>query len=547
MQPSAATGERSRLLDIRRRSGNQNDTAFKSDKDNRADGNNPAGPESPSTRRFGAARRSLRGGADSNPAGPSLATGDDQRNRISEVRKRLGGQTRNDVPGATNQPKLSEDLNLIGQPPADRRLPGVGKLNAAGEQRLGPLPPQSTVLPQEVLKSNVPYRLKSGDLRPLTSGETAKKLKLADQYTLWAQGDVARRLDLQRHVHDLAAPIHSADLEHANGILDRSSLQLYHANFYQGLVSPTYVQHCLRFPYWGPAFFAGLCWYPNWTPWVEWSWYHHCHPLWDPRPIWCRPVLYDPCSPWAYWAIPAWTPLPVVACGTWVDVKPVLAAVAQVDLELLAVRFVDPGHPEENLGPRYRVWFRNNSNQPVTRPFAVVLMAGSDANLAAGLPQAGVRVTSIEANDVQSVDIRLPIKVLAMARDAAGKPAPFSALHVLVDANRELADTARANNGARLSPAEILPVDPAAFELQPVLAAPGAEVLLAGEGFGPQPGQVLLVVNGKEVEAEILGWYDLGVRFTLPRIVLPGPVDAEVIAVRGDGAASNPLKIRLAP
>ena len=224
-------------------------------------------------------------------------------------------------------------------------------------------------------------------------------------------------------------------------------MHLYHANFYHGLVSPSYVQHCLRYYYFGPAFFAGLCWYPNWSPWVEWSWYNHCNPLWDPAPIWCRPLLYDACTPWLFWEIPVWTPLPAVACGTWVNVQPVIVAANQVDLELLAVRFVDPGHPEERLGPRYRVWFRNNGNQPVTQPFNVVLMAGNGAKLTAGLPQAGVRVTSIEAGDVQSVDLRLPVEVLAMGRDAAGKPAPFSVLHAMVDANRELPDAVRANNG----------------------------------------------------------------------------------------------------
>ena len=45
-------------------------------------------------------------------------------------------------------------------------------------------------------------------------------------------------------------------------------------------------------------------------------------------------------------------------------------------------------------------------------------------------------MNSIEAGDTQSVDIRLPIEVSAMWRDAEGKPAPFQVLHVLVDANR---------------------------------------------------------------------------------------------------------------
>ena len=125
-----------------------------------------------------------------------------------------------------------------------------------------------------------------------------------------------------------------------------------HPNFYHGLVSPAYEHHCLKYHYWGPAFFAGVCWYPQWNPWVEWSWHYHCHPFWDPRPIWCRPVIYDPCPRWVYWEAPVWTPLPVVTCGTWVDLRPVVVAAAQSDLQLVAVRFVDPGHPEEKLGPR---------------------------------------------------------------------------------------------------------------------------------------------------------------------------------------------------
>ena len=134
-----------------------------------------------------------------------------------------------------------------------------------------------------------------------------------------------------------------------------------------------------------------------------------------------------------------------------------------------------------------------------------------------------------------------------MGRDAQGSPAPFNMLHVLVDANRELPEIDRTNNGDRLSPAEILPVDPAAFELEPAAARPGGEVVLAGEGFGPEPGQVLLHVGGQELQAEILGWYDLGVRWTVPKLAFAAPADAEVIVIRGDGAAANPLKITINP
>ena len=93
----------------------------------------------------------------------------------------------------------------------------------------------------------------------------------------------------------------------------------------------------------------------------------------------------------------------------------------------------------------------------------------------------------------------------------------------------------------------ILPVDPASFELQPTVATPGEEVLLAGEGLGPQPGRVLIQINGREMDGEILGWYDLGVRWTVPHLALAQQVDADVVLIRGDGAAANPVKMTLIP
>ena len=374
---------------------------------------------------------------------------------------------------------------------------------------------------RDAAAGHVANRPKSGDLDHLAAGHVAQKIKLAEQYRIFSQGDVARRLELEKHGRP--------------------------AVIYHGVVSPRYEQACLKFHYWGPAFFAGPIWYPRWNPWVEWCW-RYCCPIWgDPRPLWCRPIVYVGCPEWVYWQTPVWAPLPVVACGTWVDLRPVAMAAGQSDLQLVAVRFVDPGHPEENLGPRYRVWFRNNGDRPIVRPFNVMLFASLDGQLSGGLPQAGVRVTGIEAHGTQSVDIRLPMEVYAMGRDLQGNPVPFMRLHVLVDSGREVREATKANNGACIARGAILPIDPAAFELSPSQARPGGEVLLAGEGLGPQPGRVLVVVNGQEMDGEIAGWYDMGVRVTMPRIALSGPVDADLIVVRGDGAAANPLKITLTP
>jgi hypothetical protein len=317
-----------------------------------------------------------------------------------------------------------------------------------------------------------------------------------------------------------------------------------HYEVHRGPIAPKYERDCFRYHYHGPKAYIGIHLYPRWSPWVEWSWGFRCGTIYDPRPIICRPVVYRPCVTWVYWETPVWTPLPEY-CGTWVALRPTPVPVEADDLQLVAVRFVDPGHPDEKLGPRYRVWFRNNSATNINRPFDVMLFAANDERLTAELPRAGVRVAAIAAGAVQSVDIRLPIGVYSMNRDAAGNPAPFAMLHVLIDAANELPETDEANNGARLAPSEIAPVDPAAFELRPDQAGAGAEIELAGEGFGPQPGRVLFIVAGREIDAQILGWYDLGVRFAVPAEA--AGAKAQVVVVREDGAASNPLKLAILP
>ena len=100
-------------------------------------------------------------------------------------------------------------------------------------------------------------------------------------------------------------------------------------------------------------------------------------------------------------------------------------------------------------------------------------------------------------------------------------------------------------NYTTLGYGDILPVDPVIFGSDSVVPVPGTEINIAGEGFGPEPGQVLVNVGGIELQAEIEGWYDLGVRVKVPALALAGPTDAELVLIRGDTAASNPLTIQL--
>jgi hypothetical protein len=379
-------------------------------------------------------------------------------------------------------------------------------------------------------KVNFADRVKKGDLDKLTAGAMGKKLNLSEQYKMSLQGDVARRMGLNKQVVNVGA------------VRTTNNIFLSHPHYaYRGWVHPAYATYAFRSHWHLPYFYVDFCWYPRWSPWVDWCWHYHYHPLWDPRPIWCRPVVYVVATPWVYYEPPVWVALPSVPCGTWVDVAPVAVAPAQYDLQVLAVRFVDPGHPDQKLGPRYRVWFRNNSAKPVTQPFNVLLAASADGQLRPNSPQAGVRVTAVEAGDAQSVDVRLPIEVTNLGQAAN------TTLFAIVDDNREINDVNRANNGAKIAQTDMLPVDPAAFEVSPTSAAAGGEVIIAGEGLGPEPGKVLVHLGGIEMEAEILGWYDLGVRLSVPKLPLAGATPAELIVVRGDGAAANPVTVNITP
>jgi hypothetical protein len=160
------------------------------------------------------------------------------------------------------------------------------------------------------------------------------------------------------------------------------------------------------------------------------------------------------CSFWYCWHYPTWSPLYSCGCGYYYDV-PVVEIPVGLDLQLLAVRIVDSGDPENQQGPAVRVWFRNNSAVAIEHPFNVIAVAARDVQATPDLPQAGVRIDRIDASQTLSVDIRLPIQ--------ANDPA-FPMLHVVVDSHREILEVNEANNGLVINRGEVLPLE--ASELQ---------------------------------------------------------------------------------
>jgi len=367
-------------------------------------------------------------------------------------------------------------------------------------------------------------RLRDKDFDPLVRSRVGQQYQLDRQFHLLSRGDVARQM---RFNHTL---------------VQHGGWQKRH----MGPVFNRYTHHSFSAWYPGPRWYPRYCWQPVWSPWVRWSFWNNVLPIYDPRPFVVRPIFYDPCPPVIVYQYPVWQPLPIETAGTWIDVPPVVIDQGN-DLQLLAVRFVDPGHTEENLGPRFRVWIRNNTNRVLQQPIDVTLFASNDRQLSTGALQAGVTMPEIPADTIVPIDIRLPVEVNKMAVDQEGNNVPFQFLHAVVDSRNVLPEADKANNGAVVDRGEIFPVDPAAFSTDVTAAAPGTVISLAGEGLGPEPGEIIVTVGDQQQSAEIRGWYDLGVQFTVPNLNIASASDAQIIVIRGDGAASNPVPLNIAP
>lgn len=130
------------------------------------------------------------------------------------------------------------------------------------------------------------------------------------------------------------------------------------------------------------------------------------------------------------------------------------ATVTGVDLQLIDVRMLDNGDAAKQIGPRYRVTFRNVGTSPVDHDFNVALVAADDANLTTNLPTIESRISSVGTGDVKTVDLRLPATAFDMGQDTHSE---FAKLFVFVDSHGEVNDVNRDNNAARVDRTAIEP------------------------------------------------------------------------------------------
>ncbi len=171
----------------------------------------------------------------------------------------------------------------------------------------------------------------------------------------------------------------------------------------------------------------------------------HCPPYW-PFPLGPIVVVTPPII-----ILPA--PVTVVT-KTVVVGKPVGVARA-IDLELVGLQLVDNGNVEEQIGPRYRTWVRNNGSTAIHTEFKIAILAADGEQPKPESPNVTGRMSSIEAGQTIAIDLRLPLAALVMGRDAQGNPAPFSKLFVWIDSAQEILESSETNNATMMARGEI--------------------------------------------------------------------------------------------
>src|SRR5262249_52450919 len=101
-----------------------------------------------------------------------------------------------------------------------------------------------------------------------------------------------------------------------------------------------------------------------------------------------------------------------------------------IDVEVLDVRFVDPGDPAKQLGPCYRIEFRNNSDVAIQREFSVAVIAGGPGRLTPQTPRTIEPVPGMQPGQMLAGDIRLPLLEPVRGGATAGERA-FTRLIVM--------------------------------------------------------------------------------------------------------------------
>jgi hypothetical protein len=123
----------------------------------------------------------------------------------------------------------------------------------------------------------------------------------------------------------------------------------------------------------------------------------------------------------------------------------VSAAAPAIDLELVDIRLVDAGSISDGVGPRFRLFCRNNGTLEAPK-FHVSVMADLGGVLSEKAHLVTVESVGIKPGKTQTVDVQMPPEILKMKGTQDHWPRPFDLLGAMLDSDESLTETNEKNN-----------------------------------------------------------------------------------------------------
>jgi hypothetical protein len=126
------------------------------------------------------------------------------------------------------------------------------------------------------------------------------------------------------------------------------------------------------------------------------------------------------------------------------------AAAPSIDLELVDIRLVDAGSISNGVGPRFRLFCRNNGLLEAPK-FRISVMADLGKELTEKAHQVTVESVGIQPGKTQTVDVQMPVEVLKMTTANDHWARPFELLGATLDSDNSLIETDKSNNALVLT------------------------------------------------------------------------------------------------
>ena len=103
------------------------------------------------------------------------------------------------------------------------------------------------------------------------------------------------------------------------------------------------------------------------------------------------------------------------------------------------------GNTQANVGPRFRLFCRNNGTLEAPK-FLVSVMVDAGKELTPAAHLVTVESVGIKPGKTQAIDVQLPVEVLKMTAVKDPWPKPFDLLVAIADSDNSLRETNKDNN-----------------------------------------------------------------------------------------------------